>query len=765
MDIFALTRQGTTLCPVSGLLMHVRDQWRDIVLSPDFRVSYALLGGRILFVKPVGYMDTVFTDQAIARHERIRAEDIGLDRDYVEVFDLSAVRGISWNSRRQLIRHFQQSPRYRGAVLFNVSPVLGLSLRLARRLSRLSFALLLAADYADAIGQALAVVSQPGPAPALAGASERLVRTSRNGHDILTAPHWYLDLDGCQVDFELIDGRILHSRTTGCFKDTHVAAVEQMRSTIAGEAGLGHGGFPFIVIGMANLRSAGSRARRRYMENLRQWHATRPFRLAVVYGASWLMRTATNMARVFLPFKVKVVDSFDQAMERIAAEERQPVGASQPAARRSQTQTYVDELLESLNRIDWETEGLEEQWLPAPDHPFRPVFDAIAVIKNELDDLYRQRTQAEEALRRSEERYRLIAENTKDLICLAHFAVRPQIVYASPSHKAMGHDPDKLVGRSALDLIHPEDRGILAADLLTYLDKAASAALRGARTYQYRLVKADGNWRHVEGVINVVDGQYLLIVSRDITETRRLQHDLVQARKREAIATLAGGVAHDFNNFLSVVSGYTQLCLEEIDPGSSAHAMLTAMRHQEDRAAARLRQILAVSRHRMYQDQNVDLSGAVRQALGLMDKPETVDLQLNLAPTGATIWADPNQIQQVVMNLIANALDAMRPAGGALTIAVASATDRQAGDTVRLVVADTGCGMAPEVIERIFDPYFTTKDIGQGAGLGLAVVQGVVDRCKGRIAVTSAPGRGTTVAIDFAAVNVSNSAPTPGISG
>ncbi len=247
----------------------------------------------------------------------------------------------------------------------------------------------------------------------------------------------------------------------------------------------------------------------------------------------------------------------------------------------------------------------------------------------------------------------------------------------------------------------------------------------------------------------------VLCTARDITEPRRLEERLRQSSKMEAIGQLAGGVAHDFNNLLTVINGYSDFVIEALGPDSPLQSDMREIREAGARAVSFTRQLLAFSRRQVIEahilDLNVVLQGMARMLGRLIG--EDVELIFDLDPDLGPVRIDPSQIEQVVMNLAANARDAM-PTGGTLTIrtsneflsehpAITSGT--VSGPHVMLSIADTGCGMPPEVQEHLFEPFFTTKEVGRGTGLGLATVYGIVTQSNGTIDVESTVGEGTTL--------------------
>jgi two-component system, cell cycle sensor histidine kinase and response regulator CckA len=250
-----------------------------------------------------------------------------------------------------------------------------------------------------------------------------------------------------------------------------------------------------------------------------------------------------------------------------------------------------------------------------------------------------------------------------------------------------------------------------------------------------------------------------VVVFRDITAQRHLEAQLRETQKMEAIGTLAGGIAHDFNNILQIILGFTELVQSMVAQASPAWQPLQHVLTAGQRAKELVQQMLAFSRHHAPQRQPLRLHLLLHETLQLLRAalPSTIDIRAFLNTTSGTVLANPAQLQQVLMNLASNADYAMRTTGGVLEVhldevditphgAVAS-PPLPSGPYLCLTIRDTGEGMTPEVMARIFEPFFTTKGPGEGTGLGLAVVYGIISRHEGTITVASTPGQGTTFTI------------------
>jgi hypothetical protein len=295
--------------------------------------------------------------------------------------------------------------------------------------------------------------------------------------------------------------------------------------------------------------------------------------------------------------------------------------------------------------------------------------------------------------------------------------------------------------------------------------------------------RRDGGTFPVEisrSAVETDDGVLVIAAIRDVTEQRaiqaererlrsqaerdRLERQLQQSQRLESLGQLAGGIAHDFNNLLGVISSYAEFVADQLrnpeaaEPGQSALADIEEVQHAAKRGSALTHQLLAFARREVVQPRVLNLNESVAGVLKLLRRTlgEHVELSTELAPDLALVLADPGHIEQILVNLAVNARDAM-VAGGCLTIATSqvdvdevyadSRADLAPGQYVALRVSDNGPGMPPEVIERAFEPFFTTKPKGQGTGLGLATIYGIVHQASGNVRIYSEPGLGTTITV------------------
>jgi len=365
--------------------------------------------------------------------------------------------------------------------------------------------------------------------------------------------------------------------------------------------------------------------------------------------------------------------------------------------------------------------------------------------------------QSEERLRKSEERFSKAFRSSPLAITISTEAQGRYLDVNEAFLQVLGYKRGEVIGRTATELnfwSRPSQR----TEMLRRLQE--SGRVTGFRT-QYTTSKGEIREADISAELIDLDGKScVLAITRDITETQLLEAQFRQAQKMEAVGRLAGGVAHDFNNLLGVILGYSDLSLRLIAPGSPANHHLQQIKKASKRAVSLTRQLLAFSRQQVVFPRILDLNGVVHNVTNMLQRlvGENVALLFRPKIPIGGINADPGQIEQVLMNLVVNARDAM-PGGGEIIIETGHAELDQhyisqhpgshAGPHVVLAVSDTGCGMEESIKSKIFEPFFTTKGIGQGTGLGLSTVYGIVKQGGGTILVDSKPDKGTTFKIYF----------------
>jgi PAS domain S-box-containing protein len=387
-----------------------------------------------------------------------------------------------------------------------------------------------------------------------------------------------------------------------------------------------------------------------------------------------------------------------------------------------------------------------------------------ASVRDSINELQAGMATRTMALEEQQARFQHLVEHIQEVFWIA-LPDHSKILYMSPRYEGVwGRNCANLVDRphDLWDAVHPQDQEYV----LTRLAEGQSTGFQA----EFRIIRPDQSVRFLRVQtfpIRNSPGEVIRMagVAEDMTEERRVQDTLVkterqfrQASRMEAIGTLAGGIAHDFNNILTAILGYTELSLASVPKDSRTHRNLQEVLTAGHRAKHLVLQILAFSRQSGQGKKPTPIHTVIQEALELLRAtiPTTITIHHSLM-TNASVMADSTQLHQVLINLCTNAEYAMRETGDRLEIIledwvvteanVASMSGLKIGPHVRLTIQDNGAGMSSEVLERMFDPFFTTKPIGEGSGMGLAVVHGIVVNHGGALMVDSLGGRGTKIEV------------------
>ena len=424
---------------------------------------------------------------------------------------------------------------------------------------------------------------------------------------------------------------------------------------------------------------------------------------------------------------------------------------------------YADRYVALDHQVQTTGEALEaEMEVPFADGTMRqvivtkfPVSDStgkmigVGTIHNDITEIKK----ATEALRESEERFRGMVEHLPLAMILKDLEGKYQYVNQR-FEEWFGISRESTVGKNSLELFSEEE-----ASLYMALDQDVLQTER-SQEKEFAMTFFDGQEHIVRdikfpmyGANGKVNGVGVILL--DLTEQRRTEGQLLQSQKMEAIGQLAGGVAHDFNNMLQVIHGYTRLAMEDANSSSDTQGYLNQVQKASERAASLTRQLLAFSRQQILEKEVFDLNNLIGDQMKMLRRVigENIELDVHTRSPVLPVLADAGMIEQVLMNLCINARDAM-PDGGRLLIETRGALATpdfmaqnpwaREGSYAIIAVNDNGTGMSPDVRAKIFEPFFTTKEQGKGTGLGLSMVYGILQQHEGMITVYSEPGQGTT---------------------
>lgn len=398
----------------------------------------------------------------------------------------------------------------------------------------------------------------------------------------------------------------------------------------------------------------------------------------------------------------------------------------------------------------------------------KPSYEELEKQVRELNQIRAERNRALEVLQESEEKYRLIAQQTADAIYIINIE-QEQFTYASPSvQRVFGYTPEECFDLRTRDLLTDASYTLQKQKMMQAIERGQ----REPEVAELEAVHKDGHTLPIEVHARFLFDERgnpveILGVARDITERKQaeadrsdLQRQLTQAQKMESIGRLAGGVAHDFNNMLGVIIGRSEMSLKRAEQDPSLTADLQAILKVAHHSASLTRQLLAFARIESVSPQVINLNEIMGDMLSILRHLIGEDIELDWRP-GDGLWPikmDPPQVSQILANLCVNARDAISNVGR-ITIETQNVCFDAAaggdhggvcsGEYVRITFSDTGCGVDPAIMDNIFEPFFTTKGVGRGTGLGLSTVYGVVRQNKGFIDVVSEPDKGTTFRINL----------------
>ncbi len=442
------------ICPVTGLSILHKTEWTYSGVGEGHRITAEVIGNNILHTRNFGYATLPDVENAVGLTDRVLNEAIDDGRPYVHILDYSNLKGATLDARRYFMTTLRARKSVRrGMIFYGTSLLLNVSINLATRLNIAPFEIHVVKDYAEAVRRALHILDvleiEGDASPAVSDMSKPVTDPGKPHREIITRDDWFMETDNHSIYFEIIDGDILHSVSAGIFEEHLIDSIGKLREKVIESGIMPHVSY-YSVIGLEGIEKADWKARRLYIESEKEWYDKHPFRMIIFYGANRMIRAAFNMARPFLSFDARMVGTLEESLELIAREKtkRKPPDPL-PAAKDTtaeptaseQTQQYVDELLHFIGSIPLDSEGVNPDRVIGPFHPFRHVFDAITLIKNDMDELMKERMEAEKELLKRKDRYHALFDNNPiDTVIVNHKGVITE--YNLAKEKSGGSLPD-----------------------------------------------------------------------------------------------------------------------------------------------------------------------------------------------------------------------------------------------------------------------------------------------------------------------------------
>jgi PAS domain S-box-containing protein len=757
-----------SVCPVTGLPVIRKPKWIDVQLDDNYSVTTEVIGRHIVHTIPHGLATLAGIMKATALYDEIIAEFIDQDVANIHISDYTDLDGSSYAARRFFSNHLQQRPNIAAFIPFAVSPVFTISVKLGQRFRIIPMGIEILPDYASTMRRALDILHDAGVEVV---SSNPVISSATIGPKSEAAG---LEADSIELQYETIDGHILHGTLTGYLGLNEMERAIEFENLAISSIDSSKG--PLVIIAdLRGVEGISAAARRLYVTTQRNRQRTQPIALNMCYGVGGALRNAINISRPFLPYRLRITRDRESALE-IARRESGPfkpgpihrlreVFSKDNRIQDQPPSPDVDDLLRLISNIDWECDGpVDSDSGLAPDDPLAPVVDALELIKAEVDELFRARRRTETALRQSEERYRTILDSIVD--GYYEINLRGEVMFCNDSLlRIFGYARSEIDELDALELLAAENRE-RAISVFTRVFETGEPAY----SIDWEFSTRNGTAILIESSISLitdVDGQAVGFrgIIRDITDRVRtaqekanLEAQLQRSQRMEAIGTLAGGIAHNFNNLLMGIQGNISLLMREHSPDSPHVKRLATIEALVDGGSSLTSQLLGYARSGRVDVRVVDLNTLVleiAETFSLTRREYRVHTELS--GHSMPVEVDPAQIEQAVLNLLINAADAM-PLGGDLFLSsrVARHTELsdlehevKKGNHAVLSIRDTGIGMDQETLDRCFEPFFTTKGISGGTGLGLASAYGIVRANGGLIEVVSEVGEGTTFSLSF----------------
>lgn len=575
------------ICPVTGWTVERRPEWSRLTFEQGFSLSAEIIGGCILLTHNQGRATLDGVGRAFDFTESLIEEHLG-NRPFIHILDYTHLRGTTLEGRRFFIKRMLQRPWLSGVIFYGLSPMLRMSAKLGRRLNMIPFDVHIAISYGDAVHLAqtlLKTVEGSPPLDTMPAATSIVPYRSRDGigHTILRRDAWQFEMEGFRIRMEVIDGHILHAISEGTLGIAHLSDLIRLRERVYGSLAAPQGPL-YIIADLHGLQRMERRARQYYLDAITAWHRKVPLRRFIAYGLNQFMAALANFSRNMPPFPVEIAKDLDNALGIVHRDMRldgkggaKDQRASQAAARKAETSDPIEHLLEFIGKIDWERDGPGLSKSVAEGDPLRPVYDAISVIKSELDDLLNEKLAAEKAakaardeldarvrertgnlittnrrlqteigerreietaLRASEKNYRDLVNSVNSIIL--RWDAGGRIVFMNPYGLTLfGYEAAELIGKNVVGTIVPESESVSRRDLVQLMEairqdpdafrnnENENLTKEGRRVWIYWTNRAitDDEGRIVE----------ILSVGNDITGRREMEAELRRLATTDAL--------------------------------------------------------------------------------------------------------------------------------------------------------------------------------------------------------------------------------------
>ncbi len=756
-----------TICPVSGCKVFTRPEWINKKVSDTFIANFWIIGNSIIYSAPQGIADLEGVKNSISLKKKITQYLPDRKNPYIQIQDYAALKSSSRAARSCFIDNANKDNQLKSMIFCNLSTPLSIAVKIGNRFNTTNRMIHITKQYGDAVKKALALCHSQECSLDFFGFNIKgcfdKSNCSLSPVELMSDDAWKIETPEFSNHAVVIDRHILHSTTTGFLRSEHVPLISQMRYQILSDLP-GNSSIDYIIINAGEIQGSTRSARFEMMRSLKDWNQRFPFKMYITYNANTFTRTAFHIAKPLMPFKIKVTNSLKSAMQLVRNDQKNPSVikvVSEDTKVREITGEDINHLLASIGNLNWEIEGLNPSFDIPKNHPFFYIYQSMKMIKEELDDLFAHQKLTEKELRESERKYRQLFNHAPagmfeiDLKKLRFINVNDVMCEYS------GYTEAEFLSMNPLNLLTEESKKKYVKRF-----KDLTMGKNIPNTVEYKIIKKDNDelFVHLNNDYIYENGELIgaRTVLHDITETKQVEAEKINAqkiageqKKLALVGKIAGKIAHDFNNILSIIMGNAELSLIDCKD-SQARKSFELILQQTLRGKNLTKNLVAFAKDQEPKQEFFSVYGKIRLVLDLLKKDlEGIQVTTQDNEGVPDLLADPGMIEHMLVNFIQNSIHALsKTEHPKIDIRIYCLNDNLCLD-----IRDNGCGIPLDYHDKIYEPSFTlkgSKDITgsyeseiKGTGYGMSNIKKYIEQHNGDISFESQVGSGTRFTISL----------------